>query len=196
MSVSFITDRYFSFWRTCLKSAYVLNFPWFVSLHWAKLYARISLKRFTSFVFTSYEKFCWYAILVETPNGFNKKFTQETQRTLSWPAILQLSLYAHCNNSELVVNNLWKYLHVFTKTLTFKGHVPNSLITAVLHDFLPIILDMYFKNLICNLSRKKFSSKFSNLKSAFLIFGDKIFTVPQRTSDGRRYMNAYGFGKK
>ena len=128
MSVSFITDRYFSFWNTFLKSAYVLNFPWYNSLHWAKLYARFSLKRFMSFVFTRDETFCWYAILVETPNCFNKNFTQEAQLTLSWLAIVQLSLYAHCNNSELVVNNLWKYLHVFTKTLIFKRYLPNSLI--------------------------------------------------------------------
>ena len=114
----------------------------------------------------------------ETTNCFNKNVTQETLLTLSWLAIVQLSLYVHCNNSELVANNRWKHLHVFTNTLIFKGYLPNSLITAVLHDFLPI-LDMYFKNLICNFSHKKFSSKFSNLKSAFLIFEDKIFTVPQ-----------------
>ena len=74
--------------------------------------------------------------------------------------------------------NLCKKLHVFVITLIHKGYLPNSLNMAIFVDFL-FIFDMNFKNFIWSLSHKTFSNKFSMVKSAFLIFDDKIFTVPQ-----------------
>ena len=54
----------------------------------------------------------------------------------------------------------------------------NSLKTALLHEFLPM-LDINFKNLICSSSHTKFSSKSFNKKSVLLIFEDNMFTVPK-----------------
>ena len=59
----------------------------------------------------------------------------------------------------------------------YKGHLPNSLNTAIFGDFL-LMWEMVFKNFNCNLSHYNFSTKSSSLKSAFLILDDKIFNMP------------------
>ena len=66
-------------------------------------------------------------------------------------------------NTELGVISLCKKLHVFEITSIDNGYLPNSLNTARFVD----------------LSHKKFSNKCSRVKSAFLIFDDKIITVSQ-----------------
>ena len=113
----------------------------------------------------------------ETPICFNINSTHATQIIFSLVAIRLLSLYVPCSNTELVVSSLCKFLHVFVITLIHKGYLPNSLNTARFTDFL-LIFDMYLKKIICSLSHRKFSNKCSREKSAFLVFDDKMLTVP------------------
>ena len=136
-----------------------------------KVFVKLALKRLISFLLTTDEKLGKYASLVDTQICFSKNSTQATQLILLWFAITQLSLNVDCNNSELLVKSLCRYLQVLTRAFIYNGYLPNSLKTAILDDFL-CICDIYFKNFICNLSHRKFSAKFSSSKSAFLILDD------------------------